>query len=210
MLEDDLRSKSAEMGGSRLLEWLEENCSNFFRVTDREQALVEDWERALGRLYRRHIHPAELPFRTHLPIYRLEAAAGSWGREMEVPAESWIESPPDLRLDEDLFVAKVVGHSMEPRIPAGSWCVFRRGEALAGSRTGMLVLVENRGADEHNRYTIKRYRSRKRRTDEGWEHEQIMLEPLNPEYEAWELTPEADIAVIGVFVAVLDPAYAPD
>jgi SOS-response transcriptional repressor LexA len=63
--------------------------------------------------------------------------------------------------------------------------------------------VENYGETGENRYTIKRYKSVKRQSGEEWEHETIRLEPLNPEYEAWELSP-SDIRVVGEFVRVLD------
>jgi len=51
---------------------------------------------------------------------------------------------------------------------------------------------------------VKQYSSRKRFDSEGnWEHEQILLEPLNPEFEAFELGPD-EFRVIGEFVSVLD------
>jgi phage repressor protein C with HTH and peptisase S24 domain len=134
-------------------------------------------------------------------MYTLAAAAGSWGEQMEASEEGWMEAPSDLRLTQDMFVAHVVGRSMEPRIPAGSLCVFRRN--VTGSRQGRLVLVENYGETGENRYTIKRYTSVKRQSGEEWEHDTIRLEPLNPEYEAWELAP-SDIRVVGEFVRVLD------
>jgi phage repressor protein C with HTH and peptisase S24 domain len=193
------------MTGSGLLEWLEHNASGFVRISDPEEVMVDTFDRALQRLYARHVSPKVLPFRTHLPVYGATAAAGKWGPEREVDREPeyWIEAPEDLRLTEDMFVARVTGRSMEPRIPAGSLCVFRAGSALGGSRSGRLVLVMNYGERGENRLTIKRYTSRKRRTDEGWEHAQITLEPLNPDYDAWDLDENARLAVIGEFVAAL-------
>jgi SOS-response transcriptional repressor LexA len=202
----DLEGKAAELSGAGLLAWLEENASNFVRATDRSQVMVDTYERTLNRLYSRNVSPKVLPFRTHLPVFATEAAAGKWGREMEVEEHSpeWMEAPAGLRLTADMFVARVTGRSMEPRIPAGSLCVFRGGGALAGSRQGRLVLVLNYGEPGENRFTIKRYTSTKRRTEEGWEHERIRLEPLNPEYEAWDLDEDARIKVIGEFVRVLE------
>lgn len=200
-LQFDLRQKASELGGESLMKWLVDNLSNFVRVSDPEETAVGWPEADLRRLYSEHIHPRVLPFETHLPMYTLAAAAGSWGEQMEASEEGWMEAPADLRLTEDMFVAHVVGRSMEPRIPAGSLCVFRRN--VAGSRQGKLVLVENYGETGENRYTIKRYKSVKRQTDEEWEHETIRLEPLNPEYQAWELSP-SDIRVVGEFVRVLD------
>jgi phage repressor protein C with HTH and peptisase S24 domain len=204
-LRSDLDAKAQEMGGG-LLEWLEENASNFVRVSDRFEVMVDSYERTLTRLYTRHISPKVLPFRTHLPLYAAEAAAGSWGREMNVDEaeHDWVEVPEDLRLQKDMFVARVTGHSMEPLIPADSLCIFRGGSAIAGSREGKRLLVMNYGEPGENRFTVKRYKSIKRRTDEGWEHAEIWLEPLNPAYERWRLDEDARIKVIGEFVRVLE------
>jgi len=102
-----------------------------------------------------------------------------------------------------MFVARIAGRSMEPRIPDGSLCVFRAG--VTGSREGRLVLVEYLGGGADDRHTVKRYHSRKRqRPDESWQHEIIRLEPLNPEFEAWELNPEEDrFHIVAEFVQVL-------
>ncbi len=201
LLADDLRAKAGEMGASALLDYLEQNASNALRVTDRESALVADFEARLNRLYREHVAPRVLPFRTHLPLYSLRAAAGHLGPEAEVEAEGWEEPPADLRLTSDMFVARVTGSSMEPVIPDGSLCVFRRG--VAGSRQGKLLLIERFGAPEQGgRYTIKKYTSEKRQVADNWEHSRIRLEPLNPRFEAWDLTPD-EFRVVAEFVRVL-------
>src|SRR5450631_4815642 len=54
-LEFDLTSKAAEMGASRLLAYLEETLSNVLRIGERREVMVEDFDRALGRLYREHV-----------------------------------------------------------------------------------------------------------------------------------------------------------
>jgi SOS-response transcriptional repressor LexA len=201
LLEDDLLGKASEMGGVGLLRWMNDSLSNVIRMSDPEETAVAWPEADVRRLYKEHVTPKVLPFRTHLPVYTLAAAAGSWGEQMEVSEEDWAEAPPDMRLTEDMFVAHVVGRSMEPKIPAGSLCVFR--SKVTGSRQGRLVLIENYGQTGENRYTVKRYTSLKRQSDDDWEHEIIRLEPLNPEYDAWELSP-SDIRVVGEFVRVLD------
>ena len=205
-LADDLAAKAAELGAVALLNWLEENASNFLRVGDRDTVAIDSYEKTLSRLYRRHITAKVLPFRTHLPRYAAEAAAGSWGRPMEVGTdpEDWVEAT-GLRLTPDMFVARVTGRSMEPRIPDGSLCIFRGGGTVAGSRQGKLVLVVNYGEPGENRFTIKRYRSIKVSAgDGGWAHEKIVLEPLNPEYQAWELDESDRIRVLAEFVRVLE------
>jgi phage repressor protein C with HTH and peptisase S24 domain len=98
-----------------------------------------------------------------------------------------------------MFVAEIVGQSMEPTIPDGSLCVFRAG--VAGSRSGRLVLAEDR---EANAYAVKRYKSEKS-DEEVWSHEWIRLEPLNPAHDAWLLKPDEErYRIIAEFVRVLD------
>jgi phage repressor protein C with HTH and peptisase S24 domain len=172
-------------------------------VTDREEVLVGDIARAINRLYLENVQSNVLEFRTHLPRYSLRAAAGRFLENQEISEDGWIEAPQDLRLSTDMFVAEIAGHSMEPRIPDGSLCVFRHG--VTGSRQGRLVLVEDLGAAGNNRYAVKRYLSAKARTDEGWRHERIWLESLNPDFPSWDLDPEEEkYRIVAEFVRVLD------
>jgi SOS-response transcriptional repressor LexA len=202
-IEYDLTSKAQEMGATQLLEYLEDTLSNVLQVTDRRAVLVEDFERALARLYRDNVQSTVRPFVTHLPRYSLAVAAGKFLENQEVTEEGWEEAPSDLRLTPEMFVARIVGRSMEPRIPDGSLCVFRLG--VTGSRQGRLVLVERLGAGANDRYTVKRYASEKVQREDGtWSHEKITLEPLNPEFEAWTLDPEEErFRIIAEFVRVV-------
>lgn len=203
-IEYDLTTKAQEMGATQLLGYLEDTLSNALQVTDRREVVVEDFERALGRLYREHVQATVRPFVTHLPRYSLAVAAGKFLENREVSEEGWEEAPADLRLTRELFVARIAGRSMEPRIPDGSLCVFRQG--VTGSRQGRLVLVERLGGGANDRYTVKRYASEKaQRADGTWSHEKITLEPLNPEFESWTLDPEEErFRVLAEFVRVLD------
>lgn len=208
LLEDDLRVKASEMGPEPFLQHLEEMLSNALRISERDAVLMGDFDATLNRLYNKLVPATILQFETHLPVYSLAAAAGRFGELMQVEEEGWVEAPPDLRLTPDMFVATVTGRSMEPRIADGSRCVFRR--SVVGSRENRLVLVENLEEAEEGgqRYTIKRYRSVKHTDSEGWRHGRIIMEPLNPEFDAWEIDPEAGeaekIRVVGEFVRVLD------
>jgi len=202
-LEYDLASKAQELGAKELLRYLEDSLSNVLLVTGRRDLLVDDFERALSRLYREHVQSTVRPFVTHLPRYSLAVAAGKFLENQEVEEEGWEEAPSDLRLKE-LFVARIQGRSMEPRIPDGSLCVFR--EKVTGSRQGRLVLVEQSGGGANDRYTVKRYSSEKAQREDGtWSHEKITLIPLNPEFESWTLDPEEEkFRIVAEFVRVLD------
>ncbi len=203
-LADDLESLARQSGGTAVLERLENEASQSLRVTDREAITVRDFDRTLQELYREHVPANILQFRTHLPRYSLAVAAGPFLTNPEdVTADEWVEAPPGLRLDEDMFVARIQGHSMEPRIPDGSLCVFRRG--VVGSRNGRLVLVKNPGDTGDNQYTVKRYKSEKKQTEEGFLQTRIRLESLNPAYPSWDLDLDEDkYVVIAEFVRVLE------
>jgi SOS-response transcriptional repressor LexA len=203
-LEDGLRADAAELGAAQFLRQLEDTLSNTVRISPPDSVLVENFERALGRLYRQHVQATVLEFQTHLPRYSLAVAAGKFLENQEVTAEGWEEAPEDLRVSDDMFVARIAGASMEPRIPDGSLCVFRQG--VTGSRQGRLVLVEALGRGANDRYTVKRYRSEKKPAPDGsWAHERIALEPLNPAFEAWDLAADEDgYRILAEFVTVLD------
>ena len=56
----------------------------------------------------------------------------------------------------------------------------------------------------HEKYTIKRYTSGKgKRGVDEWAHEWIRLEPLNPEFKAWDVDPEG-FAVVAEWLRVID------
>jgi len=151
-------------------------------------------------LYRKHVPSKVLEFRTHLPRYSLQVAAGKFLENDEVTEQCWIEAPENLRLAPDMFVAQIAGHSMEPLIPDGSLCVFRAG--VTGSRVGRLVLAEDRAA---NAFAVKRYQSDKVTTEESWRHGRIRLESLNPGYPSWDLDPDEEkYRILAEFVQVLD------
>jgi SOS-response transcriptional repressor LexA len=203
-IEADMRAHAGEMGAGRFLEWLEDSLSHVLRIGEREAVSVHSFQHTLERLFARHVEaPAIAPFRTHLPLYSLRAAATRFGEDMQVEEEEWVRIPEGMRPSDDLFVAHVVGRSMEPRIPDGSLNIFRA--PVVGSRQNKIVLVELLGQlDDSARYTIKKYTSRKVHTGEDeWQHESIRLEPLNPEFQAFELEPEG-LRVIAEWIRTID------
>jgi uncharacterized protein len=148
----------------------------------------------------------KLKYNEYLPVYSLEAAAGKFGEGMDVENEGWLKIDIGRKLNRRMFVAKVVGKSMEPRIPNNSYCVFRRG--IEGSRQGKIVLVQHNDIsdpDTGGKYTVKKYTSKKRATNDSWEHEEINLLPLNSDYDPINIpnSEEGGFMVIAEFISVL-------
>ncbi len=199
-LADDLAGKAREMGAEELFAYLEGTLSGSVRISDRETILVDDFSRALERLYRQHVQSNVLPFKTHLPRYSLRAAAGKFLDNEEVVEQGWLEVPEDVtNLYPDMFIAEVVGNSMEPVIAGSSLCIFRAN--VVGSRVDRLVLAEDLHA---NAYSVKRYQSAKTATEEGWKHDYIRLESLNPAFKPWELElDEERYRIVAEFIRVL-------
>ena len=151
--------------------------------------------------------PESEKFVHYLPVYSLEAAASGFGKEEYVENSGWAKVESELKLNKDMFIAKVVGHSMEPTIPDGSYCIFRT--ERGGSRDGKIVLVESRQvADQetNQKYTVKRYHSEKEQLPDGtWRHKMIELSPDNKEFQSIILgnVTEDDFKVIAEFVNVI-------
>lgn len=149
------------------------------------------------------------------PVVDLEFAAGAFSdvQALEDGATEWVALPDWVRPQPGLFVARVVGESMNRRIPNGAWCLFRANPS--GTRQGKVVVVRHRGiADPETggRYTIKVYSSQKIHSDtDDWRHERITLRPDSdqPGFEPITLqVDEADdsFAVIAELLTVLGPA----
>lgn len=160
------------------------------------------------RLYEQILGEVEesMKYKKYLPVYSLQAACGNFGDGVSADGIGWI-MVNDLTLNRNMFVSQVFGKSMEPDIPSGSYCVFRT--PVIGSRMNKIVLVQHNSiADVENggRYTVKKYTSRKKiNRDETWEHEQITLLPINPDYNPIVISNPEDgnFMVIAEFVKVL-------
>jgi type I restriction enzyme R subunit len=143
-----------------------------------------------------------------VPLVPLKAAAGAFSDPQHVDDDNWewVEIDSKRRLRPWMFVAQVVGKSMEPAIPDGSFCLFAT--PVTGTRQGKIVLVQLRDATDPEtgeRYTVKRYESEKIAAEGSWHHARITLKAINPEYAPIELSgaDEGQIQVIATFVEVL-------
>jgi hypothetical protein len=127
------------------------------------------------------------------PVIELRYAVGAFSdpQALEEGATEWVALPDWVKPQPGLFVAQVVGESMNRRIPNGAWCLFRANPG--GTRQGKVVVVQHRSIDDPEtggRYTIKVYSSEKvADEDGGWRHERIVLRPDSDRdgFEAMEI-----------------------
>jgi SOS-response transcriptional repressor LexA len=205
-LDEEISVKSQQLGGQHCLEWMESVLSHGLRISQRHSIVVDSDSQMMKRLYKKYTEPKVLPFQTHLPLFSLEAAAGRFGRQMEVEPEGWVEVWPPLALSEDMFVTHVKGHSMEPIIPDGCLCAI--GANRTGSNEGKVVVLERREETGGNCYTIQQYRTSKNRDPDvkgnaAWLHERITLNPINPAYHSWDVASAERVSVLGEFLFVV-------
>jgi hypothetical protein len=150
---------------------------------------------------------ADKKFEEYLPVYSLKAAAGKFGEGEDVHEEGWMKVT-GLKLNRHMFISKVIGHSMEPKIPDSSYCIFRT-DTIGGTRQGKIVLVQSRkihNYDNGGSYTVKRYNSEKEYSkDSTWKHGKIILESLNKDFKPIVLNPEdaSEFKVIAEFAKVI-------
>jgi hypothetical protein len=119
-----------------------------------------------------------------VPVFDLQAVATSFREQNKPTIKGW-KPMNGRKVNKDMFIAQVVGKSMEPTIADGSWCLFRfeRG----GSRNGLVVLVESRQVKDPETglaFTIKRYNSEKEDLgNDQWRHKRIILSPDNKDFQ---------------------------
>lgn len=161
----------------------------------------------------KRVDPKRLkPFKNAVPLVDLKLAAGTFSdvQSFDVGTSDWIELPDIYRPQPGMFVAQVVGESMNRRISNGSWCLFRTNPQ--GTRSGKVVVAQHRSIDDPDlggSYTVKIYSSEKTQTEEGdWRHTLVKLSPDSDDSTFLPLIFDRDsmdsVKIVAEFVAVLD------
>jgi SOS-response transcriptional repressor LexA len=145
---------------------------------------------------------------TCVPLVPLKAAAGAFSdpQHIEDGGFEWVAVETRHRLRKGMFVAQVVGKSMEPAIPDGAWCLFHA--PVGGTRQGKIILVQLRDTTDPEtgeRYTVKRYESEKAAAGDSWRHTTISLRPLNPDFAPIVLreSPDREVVTVAELIEVV-------
>ncbi len=137
-----------------------------------------------------------------VPYVDLLAAAGTIGPGRSVASDAWVKVDAKTGALPGAFAARVDGDSMEPLVPSGSVCLFRR--PGPGNRTGRLFLVQHRSSgasDDGGAYLLTRIDKDPR------SESHVILGSLNPAYPPLRLdSRRAAVEVVAEFVRVLGPA----
>jgi len=153
--------------------------------------------------------PPHQQYREAVPVHDLAAAAGTFSPAQAPTVTGWAKVQAQRSLDRRMFVAKVVGHSMETAIPDGCWALFRLfpdGVAPAATALdGRRVLVQLRDSadpETGGAYTLKRWRVTATTADGG--AGEIELRPDNPTFKPIRMSPDdGDVRVIAEFLEIV-------
>lgn len=149
------------------------------------------------------------PYVNSIPLVDISAAAGNFSDLQQHSELTWIEPPFNISVKKGYFICKVIGESMNKKIPNGSFCLFKQDEG--GTRNGRIVLIESTNIHDSefgSGYTVKEYHSKWSNSNEERKHESIVLKPLstNPKYSEIELSEDElnTFRVVGIFEKVIE------
>jgi hypothetical protein len=196
---DQVQERYAEQGAA-LVEWLAGRPAQMSLLGLIERpAPVQPIATVADPAPFRRITGAEVrPFANCVPIYDdLKIAAGPWSEERvidsvpeigEIPNPddyAWVELPTGIMPDRRLFVARVIGESMNKRIPNGAWCLWRRHQG-GEDRIGKVVLVQHRDIQDEGlgaEFTVKVYDAESMSPGGEGAREQLLGVALKPDSE---------------------------
>lgn len=180
---------------------VDESIFNYLKDNSSEgQGLIKEEQESL--------EIKESVIKSTIPLYNFYAAAGSFSELQAEKDFETVEVEEKYANDDRFFACKVIGESMNRRIPNGAICIFKKIEA--GSRNGKIVLVENRDIqdpDFNSAFTVKTYSSQKKITEDGWEHTEIVLKPNSYDSSYSDIIVDTEnasnMAIVGEFIAIL-------
>lgn len=133
-----------------------------------------------------------LRYHEYLPFYTIAAACGKFGAEQRVEKPiGWVRISGRLAKNENLFVVRATGHSMEPKIKDGEYCVFEYRQGAEPDNNDIVLAEHSDEIDDETRgaYSIKKYVS---------EGGRGILHPINPDYKDIVLDPTRGYRIVGV------------
>lgn len=150
------------------------------------------------------VHGGKAPAgKVAVPVYSLQAAAGAFSSGQAPEALGHVQLPRRVARLPGLFVAQVVGDSMDRVVPSGSYCLWQhlRVNGAAGPAKGE-YLIARRPNDldvDLGEFTFKRW---------GGTGSNERLEPMstNPVHKVIVLDPAERVEFIARFVQIIDDA----
>jgi len=144
-------------------------------------------------------------YMTCVPRLDLKVAASGFSDGQLPNFEEWVEVNASQPLRKGMFIAQVVGRSMEPLIPDGAYCLFQfKAPQVRRDLVGLFQLHSAEDPELGGRFTVKRLKlSTQVDEGEGWRRV-VTLFPENPAYEPI-VVGDDDVKFVAEFLEVLRP-----
>lgn len=162
--------------------------------------------------FRRVPQSAVQPYVNCVPLVDLKFAAGVFGEADIIDRDEveWVILPDHFQPRPGLFVAQVVGESMNRKIPNGAWCLFKMNPS--GTRQGKVVVAQHPDIgdpDLGGSFTVKVYQSEKTAAeDDSWRHVAVRLCPDSTDNRFVPIVIDAsaatEVRIVAELVAVLE------
>lgn len=140
-----------------------------------------------------------------IPLYSIHAACGKFLYNEEAEVKGWIDTEEyGLPHGDNIFVVQAKGHSMEPKINDGDYCVFAHGTSFYEND---IILVEIPDMDKEygGAFTIKKYTRTKAIIDGVEQKVSVRLVPENHDYSpmSFDMDSEDKPKMVGTFRKVI-------
>jgi hypothetical protein len=125
-------------------------------------------------------------FTRYLPFYSMESAFDIFVQGKEAAEEGWMEVEIVKKLNKSMFVMRIEGQAMEPLISDGHFAVFD--SDIRGSIEGAILFAYSKDIYDPNRsshLTVRRLKIIS--STKTGEYQEIILEPLHPDYQRFHL-----------------------
>jgi hypothetical protein len=125
-------------------------------------------------------------FTRYLPFYSMESAFDKFVQGKDAAEEGWMEVEIGEKLNKSMFIMRIDSPAMEPLISDGHFAVFD--SDTRGSLDGAILFVYGKDVYDPNRSSHLAVRRLKiiSRAKTG-EYQEIILEPLHPDYQGFHL-----------------------
>ena len=127
--------------------------------------------------------PYKERFTRYLPFYSMESAFDKLVQGRNAGEDGWMEVEIGKKLHKSMFVIRIEGQAMEPLISDGHFAVFD--SDIKGSIDGAILFVYGKDIFDPNRsghLTVRRFRGINADAKTG-KYQEIILEPLHPDYQ---------------------------
>jgi hypothetical protein len=140
-----------------------------------------------------------------VPRLDLKIAAGAFSDDQLPEFEEWVEVNTSLALRKGMFVARVVGRSMEPLIPEGAYCLFQfKAPEMRNEMLGLFQLHSAEDPEQGGSFTVKKLKLSTQADQEEGSRRVAMLVPENPAFEPIPVEGD-DVKFVAEFLEVLRP-----